>query len=78
MPTAAYADLDDVVVRAREAAKAAGELPRHPSATSTVDLPKHVRLGTWLCEMVRSGEWADMMAEITAGDPEVADRASVT
>ena len=78
MPTTAYADLDDVVVRAREAAKAAGELPRVPSAPSAVDLPKHVKLGAWLSEMIRSGEWADMMTEITAGDPEVADRASVT
>ncbi len=56
----------------------AGELPRLPSARSAVDLPKDVEVGTWLSEMIRSGEWADIMTEITAGDPEVADRASVT
>ncbi|MGH8995543.1 MAG: hypothetical protein ACRDYB_05870 [Acidimicrobiales bacterium] len=36
-------------------------------------LPEQIKLGNWLSEMIRSGEWAEMMAEITAEDPELAD-----
>ncbi|MGH9064394.1 MAG: hypothetical protein ACRD0L_10580, partial [Acidimicrobiales bacterium] len=71
--TTAHTDLDGVVVRAREAASVAGELPERPSGAEPVRLPEEINLGTWLSEMVRSGEWAEMMKEITAEDHELAD-----
>lgn len=72
MPVTARADLDDLVIRAREAARAAGELPE-PSGVPPTRLPEQINLGPWLSEMIRSGEWADMIAEITVEDPELAN-----
>lgn len=73
MPVTAHADLDDLVVRTREAARAAGELPESASGAQPVRLGAQISLGTWLGAMIRSGEWAEMMAEITAEDPDLAD-----
>ncbi|MGH9069891.1 MAG: hypothetical protein ACRDX8_01675 [Acidimicrobiales bacterium] len=73
MPVTAHADLDDLVIRTRTAARAAGELPEPPTAAQPMRLPEQINLGAWLSEMIRSGEWAAMMAEITAEDPSLAD-----
>ncbi len=52
---------------------AAGELPEPGHTPAHLELPERIELGGWLSEMIRSGEWAHMVAEITAEDPELAD-----
>ncbi len=73
MTTATNDGLDELVARAREAARAAGELPEPDPTAAPIQLPENVALGGWLSQMVRSGEWATMMGKITAEDPEVSD-----
>lgn len=72
MATTTHVELDEVVRRARQAARGAGEIPGSGLSAAPVALAERVELGGWLSEMVRSGQWADMMAEITAEDPELA------